>query len=75
MAKYYVSSGSMKVVMAGPHVSGPLEAAKEVCLAFCRDTTTLDTKIKVSQIGFDEHDKDKHYDTQVVLRKAGFELE
>lgn len=50
MAKYYVVSGELEVVIAGPHVVSPKDAACEAIMMFREKT--LAPLIVVSEIGF-----------------------
>lgn len=77
MGKYYIWSGNLKVVMAGPHVSNAREAAKEAVLEHGGTHTKLCNQIMVSERGFDwGHEKDDvFFDTEDILQEAGFFFE
>lgn len=73
--KYYVSSGNMKVVVSAEHLHSPLDAAREVCLTHYGSDTKAESIIRVNETGFEPKDTDIKFDTEYVLKEAGFTYE
>jgi hypothetical protein len=73
MAKYYVVSGKLKVVISGPHITCARQAACEALLMF-RDHR-LAPLILVNQRGFDLHSHNENEDvvlsTEEIAKEAG----
>jgi hypothetical protein len=70
--KYYVSCGSVNVVIAKPEIKNHLDAAIEVALYFFIKDVKLGNYVNVSELGFGSHIGDKVLSLQKVLKKAGF---
>ena len=75
MGKYYVQSGTLRVVISRNDIEKPIDAACEACLSYYDSNTKAEKDIRVSERGFEHHDTDSLFDTLFVLRKAGFEFE
>lgn len=70
--KYYVSCGSVNVVIAKPEFRRHIDAAVEVALSYFTKKVKLGNTVNVSEIGFDNHVGDKVFSVTKVLKKAGF---
>lgn len=75
MGKYYVSTGNLRVVIARDDIDSMLKAAMEACLEKYDSNTIADRDIKVSEVGFGDHESDRVFDTAMILKKAGFLFE
>jgi hypothetical protein len=71
MAKYYVTSGEMEVVIAGPHIESAKDAACEAILSF--RNYELAPLIVVSEQGFDlsYHKQDVVFSTVEIAKLCG----
>lgn len=73
--KFYVQSGQMQVVIAGPHIESPEDAACEALLKYIPLGAIVAPLMLISERGFDfnEHDitEDGVFATAEMLQKAG----
>lgn len=72
MAKYYVSSGNLKVIISRKDIKTAMQAATEACLSHYNDKTRAEPYIYVSEQGFTQRSTDSMFDTLAVMKKAGF---
>lgn len=77
--KFYVRSQDFAVVIGGPHIENAEQAACEAFLHKYKERTKVSPNTIVSERGFNytahEHYEDKVFDTEEILRKAGFKFE
>ena len=76
MGKYYVQSGQLQVVIAGPHIENPKSAACEALLQYLPHGIVLAPLILISERGFDwfnHHTKEDDFvfATVDILKLAG----
>jgi len=75
MAKYYVQTGMIRVVMAGPHLENAEDAACEALLQYVGKGLDPAPIILVSERGFEcnlhEHIEDSFFSTVDLLIKTG----
>ena len=76
--KYYVKSHDLEVMVGGPHIKTPIDAA---CEAFLKhyNGQLIASVVIVNERGFDlhshRHEEDHRFDTVDILAKAGFVIE
>jgi hypothetical protein len=73
MSKYYIISGELEAVIAGPHISCPRQAAIEAVLTF--KNKSLAPLMIISERGFDVFGHDEAQDivlaTVDILKESG----